>query len=170
MSQKINRPRQSKTTSLQVRHPSSKDNVYLLSWFISLICSKTYNIAKPTFYRQPDEAERGKITASETNFWGFWNITPHRMGKLYTSSIDRTVPLLLGRPRALSQSHSALYWSQSLVSCLKRSFVRALFPNQRILSLNPLLLRTPNPWQQKTLPAGLWSLTALPNLNVRAWL
>lgn len=73
-------------------------------------------------------------------------------------------------PRALFQSHIALCSSQNPASCLKRPFVWALFPNQRILSLNPLAFENSDALAAEGFASRFVVLTAFKNLNVRACL
>lgn len=125
---------------------------------------KDIESGKSTFYRHTDEADRGKITASETNFRGFWNKLSLHGESLYflhrshSPSPPRQVPGRCSNPTLL---------------CAE---AKAPFPASKG-PLFGLSLQISVSWAWPSCFWELWCLasrfvvlTAFKNLNVRACL
>lgn len=92
------------------------------------------------------------------------------MGKLYTSSIDLVVPLLLSKsqgtfpiPHCSVLKPKPSFLPQKAL-CLS-SLSQPAYPE-----LEPLAFEHSDALAARSLPAGLWSLTAFTSLSVRACL
>lgn len=111
---------------------------------ISLFCSKTDNVVKSTFSQSADEADRQKIMASETLLRVLkWKPSPYGemlyfLHRSHSPSSPWPVPGRSSNPTLLCAEAKAQFPAS------KGPLFGLAFPNQHILSLNPLAFENSN--------------------------